>query len=212
MKKTAPAQALKRQPNLLRLLLAMTSLAWAAGAQAQTSAASGSGSGYSMYVPGSAYVGFNAGRSNYRLNNGLGGFASDKRANAYSLYGGSYFNNNFGFELGYTDFGRIARAGGTTKAEGYNLGLVGKLPLASSFNLLGRVGATYGRTDVSASAASGIAAGRETGFGLSYGVGAEYAFNPAWSAVLQYDEYNLKFVSSGRDRVNTTSLGLRYRF
>ena len=57
-----------------------------------------------MYGPGSSYVGINAGRSNFRLNNGLAGFPSDRSKNAYSIYGGGYFNNNFGIELGYTDF------------------------------------------------------------------------------------------------------------
>ena len=214
MKKTTFARPVKTHAKLSPLLVAVAALTLAAGAQAQTSSNSdsGSGSGYSMYAPGSTYVGINAGRSNFRLNSGLGGFPSDKRNNAYSIYGGGYFNNNFGFELGYTNFGRIARAGGTTKAEGFNLGLVGKLPLSPSFNLLGRVGTTYGRTDVSAAPASGIVGGRESSFNLSYGVGAEYAFNTNWSAVLQYDEYNLKFVTTGRDRINTTSLGLRYRF
>ena len=193
------------------LVFALASLTFAAAVQAQTST-SGAGGGYSMFTPGSSYVGLNAGRSNFKMNNGLGGFPSDHRKTSYSLYGGSYFSPNLGVELGYTDFGRITRAGGSTKAEGYNLGLVGKLPVAPSFNLLGRLGTTYGRTDVSAAPASGITSGKQSGFGLSYGVGAEYAFNTNWSAVVQYDEYNLKFVNTGRDKINTTSIGLRYHF
>ena len=54
--------------------------------------------------------------------------------------------------------------------------------------------------------------GSESGFGVSYGLGAEYAFNPNWSAVLQYDGYDLKFAGSGRDRVSATTVGFRYRF
>ena len=182
----------------------------AGGAQAQSSTASGSK--YGMYAPGSAYIGLNAGLANYRLNNGVGGFAADQRKNAYSIYGGSYFSNNFGFEIGYTDFDRINRAGGSTNAEGFNVSLVGKLPLNESFNLLGRVGTTYGRTDVSSSPASGIASGKQTGWGASYGLGAEYAFSNNVSVVLQYDEYRLKFVGTGNNNINVTSLGLRYRF
>ena len=55
----------------------------------------------------------------------------------------------FGFELGYTDFSQVNRAGGRTKANGVNLSLIGKLPLGDAFNLLGKVGTLYGRTDVS---------------------------------------------------------------
>jgi OOP family OmpA-OmpF porin len=197
-----------KTPFKISLALAVAGLAFAGGAQAQTA----SNSGYSLYGPGSSYIGFNLGQSNFRLGNGNGAFASEQRKTAYSLYGGSYFNDYLGVELGYTDFGRVSRAGGETRANGFNVGLVGRLPLNSSFNLLGRVGTTYGRTEVSSNIASGVTAGSETGWGGSYGIGAEYNFNSQMSAVLQYDEYNLKFAGGNRDRINTTSVGLRYKF
>ena len=211
VKKTTLSRPFTQQFKFAGLLVAVTVLSLTVGAQAQISNTSSS-SGYSMYSLNSSYIGLNAGPSNFRLNSGLGAFPFNSRNNAYSLYGGGYFNNNLGIELGYSDFGRVARAGGTTSAEGFNLGLVGKLPFSPAFNLLGRVGTTYGRTDASSAVDSGIVAGRESGFGLSYGLGAEYAFSSTWSAVLQYDEYNLKYVNSGRNRVNTASIGLRYRF
>jgi len=204
-------------------LLAIAALAAAAGAQAQssgygssgsttTTTTSTSGSKYSWYAPGATYLGLNVGKTDYSLNSGVGGFVSDQRDTNYSLYGGGYLNNNFGLELGYTHFGKVARAGGSTDAKGISLSLVGRLPLNSSFNLLGRLGTTYGRTHVSSVPASGIAAGRGSGFGLSYGLGAEYAFNPNWSAVLQWDRYDLKFPGGSRDNINSTTVGLKYRF
>lgn len=191
--------------TLLATVLAVAGLTAGASAQAQSS-------NYSFYKPGSSYIGLNAGQSDFSLGSGTGAFPSDKRDTAYNIYGGSYFSDNFGFELGYTDFGNITRAGGTTKAEGFNLSLVGRIPLSPSFNLLGKLGTTYGRTDVSSAPASGIVSGSESGFGVSYGLGAEYAFNPNWSAVLQYDGHDLKFAGSGRDRVSATTVGFRYRF
>ncbi len=190
-------------------VLAVAGLAAAAGAQAQGST---SGSSSSWYAPGSTYIGLNAGPANYSISSGAGAFHSDKRHRSYSLYGGGYFNNNLGLELGYSDFGKVIRAGGNTEASGLNLSLVGRWPLNPSFNLLGKLGTTYGRTKVSAAAASGIASGNESGFGVSYGLGAEYAFDPNWSAVLQWDKYDLRFAANGRDRITTTTLGLRYRF
>ena len=198
--------------NKLTLALAAASLAFAAGVQAQSSTTPAPRSGYSMYAPGSAYIGFNVGQSNLNLSNGNNLFGVERSKNTYNLYGGSYFTDYLGVEIGYADFGNVSRGGGKTKAEGFNVGLVGKLPLSPSFNLLGRLGTTYGRTDVSSSIGSGVTAGKETGWGGSYGIGAEFAFNPQLSAVLQYDEYNLKFAGGTRDRINTTSLGLRYRF
>ena len=198
--------------NKLSIAVAAVTLAFASGAQAQSSTTSAPRTGYSMYAPGSAYIGFNIGQSNLKLNNGNGAFGFERSKNVYNLYGGSYFNDFIGLEIGYADFGRINRGGGQTKADGFNVGVVGKLPLAPSFNLLGRLGTTYGRTDVSSNIASGVVAGKETGWGGSYGIGAEFLFNPELSAVLQYDEYNLKFAGGNRDKINTTSLGLRYRF
>ena len=200
------------KPNRLLpgLALAVASLTLAAGAQAQT--AMGATTDSSFYSAGSGYLGFNAGRSRFNGPSGTGVFSNDRNGNAYSLYGGSYFNNNFGLELGYNDFGRVNRGGGSTKANAFSLSLVGKFPLSPSFSLLGRVGGSYVRSDVSSAPGSGITAGTANKFDLSYGLGAEFAFNQQLSAVLQYDQYNMRYIGSGRDRINTTTLGLRYRF
>ncbi|MFC6280540.1 MULTISPECIES: outer membrane beta-barrel protein [Polaromonas] len=212
MKNQTPNRQIKLKRVLSGLAFAGASLALATAAQAQTTSSTGSGSSMSMYSPGSAYIGLNAGRSNYSAPGGTGIFSNDKNGNAYSLYGGSYFSPNFGWELGYNDFGSINRGGGTTKANAFSLSLVGKAPLSSSFNLLGRIGGSYAHTDVSSAAGSGITPGTDNKFDLSYGVGAEFAFNPQLSAVLQYDSYNLRYAGGNRDRINTTTLGLRYRF
>ena len=186
-------------------ILAVAALTAAMGAQAQTS-------NYSLYGPGASYVGVNVGRSDYSLDNGFSLFGSDKNDTAYGFNTGSYFNENFGAELGYTNFGKVGRGGGETKAQGINFSLIGKLPLSAQFNLLGKLGTTYSRTEVSANPLSGLSTGKDSGFGVSYGIGAEYLFNPQLSAVLQYDEHRMKFAGTGRDRVSATTVGLRYRF
>lgn len=191
--------------NFSVTVLAAAALAAGASAQAQSS-------NYSLNAPGASYVGANIGKSDFSVGSGSGIFSSENKDTAYSLYGGRYFSNNLGMELGFTEFGKINRAGGTTKAQGLNVSLVGRLPLSPAFNLLGKVGTTYGRTSVSSVPGSGVASGSENGFGVSYGVGAEYAFNPQLSAVVQYDSHDLKFAGNGRDRVSATTAGLRYKF
>jgi opacity protein-like surface antigen len=191
--------------NLSATVLAVAALAAGASAQAQSS-------NYALNAPGASYVGVNVGKSDFSVGNGSGFYSSENGDTAYGINAGSYINNNLGMELGFTDFGKINRAGGTTKAQGFNLSMVGRLPLSPQFNLLGKLGATYGRTDVSAAPLSGVASGSESGFGVSYGVGAEYAFNPQMSAVLQYDAHDMKFAGTGRDRVSATTVGLRYKF
>lgn len=213
MKKSSINRQFALTGLLSGLAVAVTSLTFAAGAQAQTSNRSNSSMMSSMYAPGSGYIGLNAGRSRYGDRTpSLTGFVSDRSNNAYSLYGGSYFNQNFGLELGYNDFGRVNRFGGSTKANAVSLSLVGRLPVGQSFNLLGRLGGSYVRTDVSAAFATGIPTGRDSKFDVSYGIGAEYQFTPALSAVLQYDEYNLRYNGGNRERLNTTTVGVRYHF
>lgn len=192
---------------LSAIVVAAASLTAVTGAQAQTN-----NSGSTFYAPGAGYIGFNVGKSDYSLGTGNGAFASENKDTSYNIYGGSYFSPYFGVEAGFTDFGNIRRGGGSTEANGINLSLVGKLPLSQSFNLLGKVGTTYSRTEVSSALGSGVARGKESGFGLSYGIGAEYFFTPTVSGVVQYDEHNMKFAGSNDERVGAASVGLRYRF
>jgi OOP family OmpA-OmpF porin len=194
------------------LVLATAALTLGASAQAQSTSSSGGLGGFQMYTPGTGYVGISAGRSYFDLGSGIGAFNTDDKGSAYSIYGGSFFNPNFGLELAYIDFGDISRGGGTSEAYGANLSLVGRIPVGQAFSLTGRLGSTYGRTEVSSVAASGITAGKESGFGFSYGIGAEYAFNQNLSAVVRYDEHDLKYIGSGRDSVGVASIGLKYRF
>lgn len=168
--------------------------------------------GSSMYSLSGSYIGLNAGQSNFMIDSGTGLFPSNNRDNAYAISGGGYFSNNFGLELGYVDFGRAQRGGGNTKAQGFNVSLIGRLPLGESFSLLGKVGAMYSNTDVQALGGSGIAVGTENSWGWSVGLGAEYVFTPKWSGLLQYDERDVKFVGRGSNRLGFSSLGLRYRF
>lgn len=201
---------MKRVSRLISgLLIAIASVVVASTAHAQSGM---SGSGFSLYAPGSSYIGLNVGKSDFSLGNGTGVFPADQKDTAYSLTAGSYFHPNFGLEVGYTDFGKATRGGGETEAMGFNVSLIGRLPLSPQFNLLGKVGTTYGRTEVSSRPGSGITGGKEDGFGVSYGIGAEYSFTPQVSAVVQHDENALKFAGTGRDRISATTVGLRYRF
>jgi OOP family OmpA-OmpF porin len=198
------------KPVLSALALGVFGLMASSGAHAQTSGTAASNS--SWYSPNNAYIGFNAGQSSYRQGCGTGTFNCGDKDDAYSIYGGSMLNNNFGLELGYVNMGDIGRGGGTTKAEGINLSLVGKLPLSQSFSLFGKVGTTYGRTKVSSLPGSGVTAGNEDGFGLSVGAGVSYDFSERWSAVLQWDRHDFKFAGAGRENINATTLGVKYRF
>lgn len=199
------------QRGLLCLVVAGAAAAAILPAAAQTQAAEGTGT---SLLPSArhSYLGLNLGRSHYNLHCGSTSFLCDDTDNSVQVYAGTMVHNFWGVELGYLNMGRIDRAGGDTRAQGLNLSLVGKAPLGRSFGLFGKVGTTYGRTETSTRTGSGVAAGTERGFGLSYGAGVSYDFTPRLSATLQWDSHDFRFAGSGRDPVRSTSLGLQYRY
>lgn len=200
---------MKALPRVLAplALAAVTAIA-ALPASAQTSTSSSS-----SMMPGLSrgYMGLNIGKSDFRAGCGNGAFACDDSDTAGSIYFGSMFRDNLGAELGYVNMGRVSRGGGDTKAHGLNLSLVGKAPLSPAFSLLGKVGTTYGRTKTTSAAGSGVTAGSDNGFGLSYGIGASYDFTPNVAATINWDSHDFRF-AGGRDPVRMTSVGLQYKF
>lgn len=199
------------------LLLSALSLA-AAPASAQstgTGVKASSGSGMSsLWAPGSGRnaIGLNLGRSEYRVGCGSALFGCDDEDRYMHLYGRGMVNDYWGAELGLLDMGSIDRGGGSTKAQGINLSLVGRAPLGSAFSLYGKLGTTYGRTRTSAAPLSGITEGTENGFGLAYGAGVSYDITPRLSAVLEWDSHDFRFAGGGKEPVRATSLGLQYRY
>jgi opacity protein-like surface antigen len=199
----------KNHSTVASLIFAAAALTLSAGSQAQ----SGSNNNNApVYGASSGYFELGVGQSDFSLGNGIGVFGSDQGDTSYSLRGGRFYGENWGIEFGYTDFGSVSRAGGRTKAEGINVSLIGKLPINPAFNLLGKIGSTYSRTDVSSIPASGIVAGSENGFGLSYGIGLAYALTPQWSATLVYESQDMKFAGNRTERIGSTTLAARYQF
>jgi len=215
MPKTISTLASRKAQGLTRCLAAAVLLMGSAVAIAQTSNSSAATSaGSSAYaLAGSSYFGLNGGVSDFSRRAGGVGTSNEDRSSAYSVVYGNYgINSNVGFEVGYIDFGSVGRSGGTTKATGVNLSLIGRLPLSEQFSLLGKVGGTYAQTDVSSIPSSGTVAGSENGLDWAYGIGGEVNFNPQLSAVLQYNEHFMKFAGGSKERVSNTTVGLRYRF
>lgn len=201
-------------PTISALAIA---LALAAGlAQAQTSPMGSSSydAGRRSWLPytNNGYIGLNLGRSKYSTSCGSSAFGCDDSGNFGSVVLGGMFHPNFGAEIGYLNMGDSDRAGGTTRAQGLNLSLVGRAPLGSQFSVFGKLGTTYGRTRTSAAAGSGVQAGKDSGWGAAYGLGASWDFSPNWSATLEWQRHRFEFAGNRDDWVRATSLGVRYRF
>ncbi len=205
-------------PRPLLALLACLAIAVALPAAAQDAGSGlradrGSGAtGLWRPEPGQRTVGLSLGQSSYRIGCGGGAFACDDSDRSVHAYLRSMHSERWGAELGLVDMGRMDRGGGSTRAQGINLSLVGNAPMGHGFNLYGKLGTTYGRTRVSSDAASPVVGGRESGFGLAYGAGVSYDFTPRLSAVLAWDSHDFNFPGGEREPVRATSLGLQYRY
>ena len=203
--------------SALALALAAGSAAALAQAASTSSSTPGDTRGHrTSLVPYTqdGYVGISGGRSQYDLHSGPPGLglSYDDSGSAFKLYTGGFFHPNLGVEFGYLNAGKAHRLGGDTKAHGFNLSLVGRAPLTEQFDVFGKVGTTYGRTRTTQGAVpTGVAGGKEDGFGLSYGLGARWAFTPQWAAVVEWERHKFKF-ADGEEPVNLTTVGLQYRF
>ena len=199
---------------VIRLLPCILAVACGATtAVAQTSNRSGSMAERSSFIPytSQGYIGLNLGQSKYSLNSGLGGFNVDDTGTAAKIYAGGQVNSNFGVEFGYLNFGKAERLGGSTKAQGFNLSLVGRLPLNELFDVFGKVGTTYSRTRTNGFSGLGVQTGKDNGFGISYGAGARWTFSEQWAAVLEWERHRLHF-ADGKSHTNMTTVGIQYRY
>jgi OmpA-OmpF porin, OOP family len=178
----------------------------AAPALAQTTA----GRSFVPYTT-SGYVGLNVGRPEYKLGCS-GGFSCDDPDGSVHIYTGGKVNEWLGAEVGYVYLGKADRQGGSTRGHGINLSVVGSFPVAQSFSVFGKLGTTYGWTEVTANSAANEPVGDEDGFGLSFGAGVQYDFSQQWAFVAQWDRHHLKFAGRDRENADVLSIGAKYKF
>jgi OOP family OmpA-OmpF porin len=163
-----------------------------------------------MYKDSWGYIGASAGQSHYRTDCSSA-FNCDRKDTGFKVYGGGRIYDMLGFELGYTDFGKMQASGGDTEAWASGLSLVAGIPIGERFAIFAKGGGVYGKTDVRASAASLVQTGHKTGWGTTYGVGAALGVTRAVQVRVDWDRYNLDFAGGSRD-VDMVSAGVQMRF
>lgn len=188
-----------------------------AAAQPTSRATAGSGlspTGGDSWLPLTrrGWVGIHLGRSDYSdARCGIGSLTCDDNGFAGRISTGGMFSDHFGVELGYLNLGSADRAGGKTRAQGLNASLLAKLPV-DRFSVFAKGGVTYGRTRVSSVAGSGVFAGKDDGFGKSYGVGAGYELGASSTVVLEWERHDLRFAGDSKRQVDALTLGYQHRF
>lgn len=185
--------------------------------------------------PGFWYGGLSVGKARHKVDessvaaSALGGAAvtgisSDERDTAYKLFGGYQFNRNFAleggyFDLGDTSFSATAPGGPLTQSsgvKGFNVDLVGTLPITERFSLLGRVGAAYGRnrTSFGGAGSAGIAdlnPSQKKAY-PKVGLGVQYEVNRSFWVRGEVERYRVSNAVGGRHHVDTVTVGLVFPF
>jgi OOP family OmpA-OmpF porin len=155
-------------------------------------------------------IGLNVGQSDFDLPC-VPAFGCDRRDVYAAVSARNMANDVFGGELALVHMGNSERGGGNTSAYGLNLSLVGKTPVMTGLGAFAKIGTVWGETRVGGDSTA-LATGRNRGFGLSLGAGVSWDFTPNLAAVIEWDRYNFHFVGSGREAVNTASLGLQWKY
>ncbi|MDB5809552.1 MAG: OmpA/MotB [Betaproteobacteria bacterium] len=155
--------------------------------------------------------------------------STNENDTGFKLFAGYRFHPNFAVEGGYFNLGKFgfttvttgpaATLNGTAKSEnGFNLDLVGILPLNESFSLLARVGAQTSKTTLSL---GGVGPGGTTSISSSQtsgsykaGLGAQYDFTKSIGARAEWERYRVPGGASGSSKadVDLFSLGVVVKF
>jgi len=149
------------------------------------------------------YAGASLSSSRYQGSD-IGGLQTDKSGTGGKIYGGYGLTPNIAIEAGYADLGKATSAAGDVKAHGVFGDLVGTVPLSDSFSAIGRVGAFYGRSQVTG-------ASNESSTNPKVGVGLQYDFNKRAGIRGEWERYRFKAVGEKVDS-DLYSVGLNYKF
>ncbi len=155
------------------------------------------------------YVGLSFGRSKFDPDC-VPGTSCDSGKTGFKLFAGSIREEAWGAEFAYINPGKINVSGGSQKAHGFNLSLVGTVPLAVGFSGFGKIGGTYGWTSTRSNLAT-VSTGDSKGLGLSYGLGLGYRLNDQLELIAEYERHRFDF-TSGAQSVGLMSIGLRMQY
>ena len=144
-----------------------------------------------------------------RLPDGPGKLDSDKALGGYVNY---FWHEKLGLELGYTNLGSSSRSGildAGFELDGnlYTFGLVGSVPIADQWRLLGGVGGFNLREDGTSITIAGARPFDNDDSGFYLDAGARFDFNPNIAARLSYQWFDFDQGGDG-----TPWLGAEVRF
>lgn len=207
------------------------------GCLPMTMAASAESAAYPDYKENGWSVGMNIGKSKADIdsssirdgleNNGFGvnSVSTNSSDEGYKIYLGYQFGPYFALEGGYFDLGDfgfrantvpVTDYSGKTGLKGWNLDLVGILPINDRFSAFGRLGATRNdtKTRFNSNGLINTAAYNQddTYTKHKFGLGLQYDISAAFTVRLEAERYRMDDLVGNDGDLDLYSLGLVYRF
>jgi len=163
--------------------------------------------------------------ANNELGGGLTSITDDHHDNGYKLFAGYQLNDNFAIEAGYFDLGQfgsravkenVGALKTRTKTKGFNVDLVGSLPMTEKLSAFGRVGAHYSEAKDRFQGSDDVIVTdrhrRERDINAKWGAGLQYDFTQKFAMRLEAERYAINDVMGNNGNINMYSLGALYRF
>ena len=182
------------------------------GSGSSASTGQSTGSGLTMPYESSfwGHVGINFGKSEIDARC-ITGLECDRKDSIWRVYGGGRFNNIFGGEIGFTDFGDFTRGPSETEAQSLDFTLLAGIPFGANKNwaVFGKLGVAYTRAEVSG-ALPGIS-GDEDGWGPRYGIGLQAGLSRNWAIRADWDRTRVSLREGDAD-IDSVTVGAQYTF
>lgn len=162
------------------------------------------------------YVSVGAGRSEYKLD------GDSENKTAISLAFGQSLGENWGYELGYLNFGSLPMSGDDEgvifsdklRVQSVYAAAVGTLPISEAFSLFAKAGLSLNYAKVKGTATeNGESFGykdSDTKVGPMLGVGLAYNFTKQVAAMAEYRYFHE--VIDGGVKASALTAGIRYSF
>lgn len=181
------------------------------------------------------YGGLNVGQSresiddgaiaNHELGGGLTSITDDRRDNGYKLFAGYQLNDNFALEAGYFDLGQfgfraikdpLGALKSRTKTRGFNIDLVGSVPITDSLSAFARAGAHYSEAKDRFQGSDDVIVTdrhrRERDMNIKWGGGLQYDVTQKLAMRIEAERYAINDLTDKNGSINLYSLGMLYRF
>jgi OOP family OmpA-OmpF porin len=194
-------------PSILKTVLTMTACAVAIALAGAANAADVY-VGLTRTTPGEAYADFASAKNVRNYNSPL----------ALKLFGGVQFNEQFGIEGGYGDFGswKIANPANAAsdevriKSNVWYLAGTGTLALSERFSVFGKLGLAQNNIEVTNTGAHSVSS--LSSLRPMFGFGVEYNITKSVAALLEFERFGTSSAANQSYNQQKLELGLKLRF